>query len=330
MASSTMSNTAGFLAATCMALLLAACSNIDRTVQVDAGDDDANQDVVEGPVDSSESAAQDATVDPQLNFYLVAYRGDRMRLFWHESPHYADNRLTLGTPLAGCKQQTLYANAAGAAPVRVFIKGTAITPRRLRNTGEELAAWETLPEDSCSALITAGYWIEDAFVGLSLSTRDGVFRRVPARMPMEPDEAGADLQDLKGIRDWVQGSLPEGWAERQVTVSFDFPRGRRTEVTLSLAGAAATLDGPYYQTTDWKLEQPWNTVRFWTRAALARLELDFREQAESETGEVQSTVLTSVEGVRGAWWFDTQDGRDVTSALATPLEAASHIRFQVE
>lgn len=326
-----MNSAAGLLAAICVALL-AACSNLNREgpVQSDPGPDVASQDGGEGAVDSSEASGQDTLVTPEMTFYLVAYRGDRMRLFWHEWPHYADNRLTLGTPLADCKKQTLYAFAVGTPPERISHKGTALTPLRLRNTAEELAAWEQLPENNCSALITAGYWIEDAFTGLSLSTRDGVFRRVSARVPMDESEAGASLESLKGIRDWMEQSLPENWIEREITVSFDFPRGRRTQVTLSLPGAAATLDGPYYQTTDWQSEQPWNTVRFWTRAALARLELDFREQAESESGDVQSTVLTSVEGIRGAWWFDTQDGRDVTSALDTPIEGARHIRFQVE
>lgn len=327
MAPTIIGRSTGLLSATCLALLVA-CSNV--ATRENSGTETTESEGVEAPAAAGEPAEEAATAVPELRFYLVAYRSDRMRLFWHEWPHYADNRLTLGTPLDDCRKQTLYAYAVEAAPERVSHKGTAVTPLRLRNTAEEMAAWDRLPSGYCSAMITAGYWIEDAFTGLSLSTRDGVFRRVSARMPMEPGDAGASLGNLKGIKDWLEQSFPEEWAGREVTVSFDFPRGRHTEVTLSLMGAASTLDGPYYQTADWQNEQPWNTVRFWARAALARLELDFREQAESETGDVQSTVLTSVEGVRGAWWFDTQDGRDVTSALGTPLNGARHIRFQVE
>ena len=302
----------------CLLLSLAGCSSAGRDAEPGI------ESVETGP------ASEEVAAVPELTFYRLAYRRDRTRLFWQEWPHYVDTQLTLGTPLADCDVQALYAYSTEGTPRQVSRKGTPVTPVRLRNTDEELSAWAALPDDRCSALITVGYWIEDAFMGLSLSTGEGVFRRVPARFPMEGSEDGQRLESLRGITGQLQQAFPQDWDDRRMTISFDFPGGRRAEATLSLMEAAAQLDGSLYRSTAPRLERPWESVRFWTRAALARLELDFREQAEEETGSVLSAVLTSVNGVRGAWWFDTGDGRGVTSVLSTPVEQARHIRFRVE
>jgi hypothetical protein len=267
-------------------------------------------------------------VPPQLTFYQLEANTGSLHLFWHEWPYYADTRLNLVTPLADCASIAVYVNPEGAQLNLLSTQPTTVAPLKLRDSAEEMEKWYGFPAERCAVMVCAGYILDAAFMGLSFSTRDGVFHREFVTLTRERQGAW-QVHPLTGVAEQLHADFPELWYDREVTVSFDFPDGHREETTLMLAEAAEILEGPFYQGTTYHLRQPWNSVRFWTRAALAKLDLDFREQEVRGPGGLMTNQLVSVEGVGGNWTFDPRDGRPPHNVLYSPAQALRYLRFSI-
>lgn len=272
----------------------------------------------------------DVPTPTQLTFYQLTDSGDRVDIFWQEWPYGGDARLRLDSPLDGCESLALYVNPDAGNSRRLTPAPTTVALARLQSGDVELAAWQQLPAGRCAVLITAGYLLDEAFMGFSFATRDGVFHRQPLRLRAERQGRVWKTHPLTGIAERLAAEFPDDWQGRLVTVSFDWPDGRREEATLNLADAARLLDGPYYEGTHNHIEQPWKSMRFWVRAALAKLDLDFREQESPQDGRFASRELVSVANDEGRWVLDPRDGREPSTALGMPIIDARYLRIKLE
>jgi hypothetical protein len=272
----------------------------------------------------------DVPTPTQLTFYQLTDSGDRVDIFWQEWPYGADARLRIETPLEGCDSLAVYVNPDAGNPRRLSPAPTAVAPVRLTSADRALASWQQLPVGRCAVLITAGYLLNEAFMGFSFSTREGVFHRQPLRLRATRPGRVWKTYPLTGITERLAAEFPDDWQGRLVTVSFDWPDGRREEATLNLAEAARLLDGPYYEGTRNHIRQPWRSMRFWVRAAMAELDLDFREQESPQDGRFTFRELVSVANSEGKWVLDPRDGREPTTALAYPILQARYIRIKLE
>ena len=259
----------------------------------------------------------DVILSPELTIYQM--QREPLQLFWLEWPQNSATRMTLDSAPTDCERWAVYVNPQDNQLNRLSSAGTVVAPLTLQNGSAELANWSRLPADRCTVQVIAGYLIDEAFMGLSFSTRDGVFRREAVKLPREKS-GGWKLHALDGIVERLQQDYPAEWLDRVITVSFDFPGGHREETDLTLWQAAELLDGPFYRDAAFQIEQPWRYVRFWTRAALEKLKLDFREQ---------EGALVSVGQARGKWQVDPRDGRSAGAELFYPLLDARYLRLNI-
>jgi hypothetical protein len=270
-----------------------------------------------------------AEMPAQLTFYQVENRAGQLRLFWQESPYPSDNMMRVETPLMDCDSVALYINPTPDNPRHLGMAALKVAPQRLASGEVELAQWSSLPGEHCTVLLTAGYVMDETFMGLSFSTREGVFLRRELRLSIAKPpgtSAGGPQRKLEDPGDW---HIPDEWRRRTLTVSFDFPNGRREETTLSLEEVGHLLHGPYYLDDAYHRRWPWKTARFWVRGALAKLDLDFREAANRED-RYAARRLESVGGVSGDWVLDTRDGRGPTNVLSVPVDEARYLRLRVQ
>lgn len=265
----------------------------------------------------------------ELEFYQISDVGSNVRIFWHETPYLSDTQMQLQTPLSQCAHVALYANPTTENPNRLGQSPITVTPRQVKDQTEELAQWSRLPHDPCGVLVTAGYIKDVAFMGLSFSTRQGVFFRQYLRLTRDklPGEFLSDTQVALALL--ASSNNDDKWRDKEMTVSFDFPDGHREEITLSFHRAVQLLDGPYYRESQWNLKTPWIFARFWIRAAMAGLNLDFREQVSPDARGYFTLKLSSVNGFKGDWQLDTRDGRPPTDKLYTLLEESPYIRLSL-
>jgi hypothetical protein len=277
-----------------------------------------------------------------LEFYQLPGNGAELEIFWHETPYLADTRLRVNTPLESCDTLSAYVNPETAGPHRLSSEGISVAPKLVKDDNAEMAQWADLPDDPCGVLITAGYVMDTAFIGLSFSTREGVFHRESLRLSAAKDEEALPggwwlmavaepfmlpVYPIIGLASRTGTEVPKEWLSRTITVSFEFPDRRRRETTIGFEEAAQLLVGQHYLEGEAYVKTPWVTVRYWTRAALVKLDLDFREQATPPS--LTSTELVSVGGYAGRWVFDTRDGRPPATMLSVRVLDAKYVRFSV-
>jgi hypothetical protein len=278
-----------------------------------------------------EKIDEDVPRPAMLTFYQLGNSGSRLDIFWHEFPNSADTRLRLDAPLHDCEGLAVYVNPTAEQNNRLSrTTATSVAPVRLKLAESVMTPWSHLPDEPCAVLVIAGYLIDEAFMGLSFSTREGVFHRQEVQLIWEGRAHAWKVYPLTGITGQLEAGIPDEWWDRSVTVSFDFPNGRREETTLSLIEAARLLDGPLYQDTQYHKDYLWQSVRFWIRAALAKLDLDFREREYRGKGVSLPDELVSVDGVEGKWIVDPRDGREPNTHIDFLIEDARFIRLFLE
>jgi hypothetical protein len=276
-----------------------------------------------------------AGADTRLEFAIVDDSPDNARIFWRESPYTASSLLRVNADLPECERLS----PIGTDPVTV-------DPSRLDDREAEMAQWQYLPDGPCSVLISAGYIVNDLFLGLSFSTReDGVFQQFEVGLSEDRESSPTTwfllpwawmiYEPVYAVTIYplllVSLSIPVELQEEVVTVSFDMPDGNRLETTLQAEEALNLLAGQYYRETKLHRKAPWLQVRFWVRAALAKLSLDYREEVSTheQTYWEDTNQLVYVDGHWGPWRFDPRDGRAPRRSLYEPLGESRVIRLSL-
>jgi hypothetical protein len=137
------------------------------------------------------------------------------------------------------------------------------------------------------------------------------------------------LTPLLGVAYVAAKTWPDGEDPADATVvSFDFPDGARREVSLVYSEAKQLLEDRLGNSDfgRWADTEPWNFTRFWTTAALLRLEMDFRLTVDKEG---QHPVLFHAGGWSGPWRFGLRYGQGEMSDLSQPIGETRYIRFWV-
>lgn len=278
-----------------------------------------------------------------LEFSLAGTESPRPLIYWHELPAGNETALFLAPPLTDCAAAEFYANPAAGSLHRLSGKPTGIhPPADVPDEGPSDDPWRLLPAERCAVILSVGPRAAAGSSGLTASTRQGEFFRFAFPMPRDvPANMGAlvpaalfspldiFVTPLGGIAFVGARMSQDDPPTDATTVSFDFPDGTRREVSLTYSEARELLEKrlPGSDMNGFNFEI-WRSTRFWTLAALLRLELNFRVVAH-ENAQDQQRVLVHVGGWTGFWHFDLRDGSKTLTDLRRPTGTSGYIRFAV-
>lgn len=290
--------------------------------------------------------------DAVLEFRLASNTMPAPRVYWSESPPHAETMLTLRLPAADCESVSIYVNPTADSSNLLDEKTLSVAPAR--PGGSTTDYWQYIPADPCTILLLAGNFDDGDFSGVQYATVTSDFERLTIdlakdRIKNEDDDLPAYLWPLAVVMVPVYATVAvvtvESFGliprkdrdfEHPVTVSFDFPDGSREETIMSEEEAIELLDGPFYQDGALFPADRFNSnfARFWVRAALLKLELDFREeqiaQWNDENGTEYSTLaLVNVDGLDGDWLVDPRNGSEPATSLYTRIENPRFIRCRL-
>lgn len=285
-----------------------------------------------------------------LRFRLVSNEMPAPRIYWRESPPHAETLLTIRPPASGCDTVSIYVNPTAESPNLLGDKTMSVAPADPGGAGQ----WRFIPDTPCTVLLLAGESDESGFAGLSFSTPAGEFDRrhidlARDRIKSGDDKIPAYLWPVAVLMVPVYAAVGVTTAEtlglvprkerefgHAVTVSFDFPDGSRKETQMREDEAIEILKGRFYHDGAVFPADSYNsnTARFWIRAALLKLELDFREEQaaqwnEEHDAEYSTLALVSVGGIDGDWLIDPRDGTEPSDSLYMQLPNPRYVRCRV-
>ena len=93
-------------------------------------------------------------------------------IHWIEYPNPTETALTLNPQALDCEKFRFFINPTKSDPHELSDQLEEVELIKLRNEKEKQNLWNFVPPDRCAVLLTVGY---SDFVGLSASTRSGVF-----------------------------------------------------------------------------------------------------------------------------------------------------------
>jgi hypothetical protein len=283
-----------------------------------------------------EAAGEAATI----NVRLLGPDSDSPMIFIEESPQHNETILAVYDAGNKCQRFNVYVNPLPGSPNILTAEPLWVKPLSLDRESDERALWSSIQEDNCAMILMIGAVEETGFAGLSLSSSDGVIKRVG--MYFQDDKPGkgafwfysvsaAPLADaiLIVVGSPFFGAMAVDSATAKpfsdpVTVSFDFPDGTRRQTSLDYTEAEDMLRRNFPHLFS-PLYKEWNDIRFWTRAALVDLRLDYREVTSSKNGNVK---LAQVNQYQGRWRYDPRDGRKLKENISEPLLDTRYIRYK--
>lgn len=282
---------------------------------------------------------------PSIEFRVLDATMPGPRLFWRERPQHAVNVVTLAPELPGCDRARFFVSAHAGFATELGDGPVKIIPGRVADATELARTWDRLPNDPCIVHVFAGA-IGDAgergvFVDTGAPDGDAVSSGLPEGKPPQPGiwfmVPFAPMYDAVFSVTLFPVFAAGGAYERSkgpyaepVTVSFEFPDGRREEASLDYASADALLSpeiyDPIFPVRDYAR---WQLARFWIRAALMELALDHREvQIETER-DGWRVELASVDGEAGRWLVDPRDAREVGPSLLQLMGYSRVLRLRL-
>jgi hypothetical protein len=259
-------------------------------------------------------------------------------VYSEETPQRNETGIFVGQFIAGCHTYTIYANPSPESTNVLTTESVEIYPLILDDESDEHGLWSLVPDNRCALLLMVGEVQETGFAGFSLSTRDKVLKRVG--IYLQKDKPGKSIFWLFSIYpapfyDAVLlvvgtplfGAMAIDSASHKafpdpVTVSFDFPDGTRSQTSITYKEAETTLRRNFPALFSPLLNE-WNDIRFWTRAALLKLRLDYRE-VTSDKGNIN---LAQISQYQGLWRYDPRDGRGLETDIREPLQDTRYIRY---
>jgi len=260
-------------------------------------------------------------------------------IHWLEYPVPNETALTLNPQLLSCEKLRFFVNPTESDPHELSDKLEEVELIKLRTEKDEQILWDFLPPDQCAVLLTVGY---SDFVGLSVSTRSGVFERheISFQKDIEGNPAKLILVSIAPFYDAIampfvltyvlaDSAIP---SIDYVSVIFDFPDGRREETKLTYDEASHILKDHFYYSDFSEVKiSPSRIVNFWLHAALMKLRLDFRMEGlpKNEDSPFWQTKLKSIDKFEGGWLFQVDDLTSEFDLSKGGLKSGSVIRFYV-
>ena len=287
------------------------------------------------------ASLQEAAGEPaKINVRLLDLDSDISVICSEESPQHNETILSADQSWNNCHRNVIYVNPGPGQFHILTTEPQEVEPLFLNKESDERDLWLHVPDEQCALVLMMGTVENTGFTGLSLSTREKVIKRIG--MYFQDDKPGkgsfwfysvtaAPLADaiLIVVGTPFFGAMAVNSATEKpfsdpVTVSFDFPDGTRRQTSLTYAEAEDKLRRNFPRLFS-PLYKEWDDIRFWTRAALLDLHLDYREVAASNNKEVS---LVQVNQYSGNWQYDPRDGRDLQHNISEPLLDTRYIRYQ--
>ena len=260
---------------------------------------------------------------------------------WTETPIGNESAIYISSPLNECENIYCYLDAQADQNNQITEKFQTISPITYHDKQSRIAKLRELQLKQCDVLISVGVISEGEFSGISIIADQRVIAEKLFPMPedkpsdsrMWPGAAiGGPIADAIII-----GGAPVWWAifetEKQlipdvITISFDFENGERKETFLTYEEAHEILTKQYphvYEDFYGLFAQKEATVRFWARAALAKLNVSFREERFGL--KERNLEFTSINDEQSTWGFDLRDGSPRKCSLMNPIGTTGYIRF---
>lgn len=285
-----------------------------------------------------------------LTFWQNSPHGDGTHfLWWRESPVFAESMLPIPS-LAGCSRPVLYVNPDGRGRNKIDGKTVSVAPIALEYHDEVSHLWSYIDGDPCAVLVYAGQIEEGSFTGVMLLTNERVISELPAKLTgdQEADTGRLMMMPLTILIYDVPftllgGSLATGAAMREidafsepVAITFVLPDQTRYSTHINVKEARRLLKETNYVENQPLSYADWEVARFWTRAALIKLRLSFREQSQPETwdtGGPQFPELKHVAGVSGLWVYripgDSVERVNLSDSLGDHFKKMRELTFSL-
>ena len=256
---------------------------------------------------------------------------------------FAMIRLTLKPSFHDCKQVRIFATRSPEFPVELTSKAIAVQPIQLATRTEELSLWSNIPDAHCALLVTVGRIEDDDFTGISISTPREILRRYDTGLQdnLDPKHRWwgmvpvAVLFDVTHIPLYYAVGLIASSSDdptEPVTVIFQFPDGSRKSTTL-YSDEVKQLLAKFYPNVLSGLPFPLKRVRTWTRAVIAKLELEFTEEAGGELVHDEWTPdslrLKMLDGKVGNRVYRLDTAPESSNDLTFGMGDSSSVRFEL-
>jgi hypothetical protein len=254
-----------------------------------------------------------------------------------EYPIPNETALTLNPSLPGCEKLRFFANPTKSDVHELSDKLEKVELIKLRTEKDEQNLWNYLPSDQCSVLLTVGY---GDFVGVSASTRSGVFKRleISFQEDIESNAGALILATLAPFYDALYSPLyltmglavSTAPAIEDVTVVFDFPDGLQKETKLTYDEASRILKNHFFHSDFSELKiNPSRIVNFWLHAALIKLRLDFKMEGlpKDLDSPFWQARLKSVDKLESSWFFQIDNSTSGYDLNEGGLKSGSVLRF---
>ena len=274
----------------------------------------------------------------KIKFEVLNPQMPNPMIHWVEYPNPSETALTLNPSLPGCDKLRFFVNPTKSDAHELSDKFEEVDLIKLRTEKDEQNLWNFVPSDHCAVLLTVGY---GDFVGLSASTRSGVFERheISFQKDMEGNPfylitaAAAPFYDAWYTPSYLVLGLAAAAipAIDDLTVVLDFPDGRRNEIKLTYDEASAILKD-HFSNSDF-VEfgiLPSRFVNFWLHAALVKLRIDFTVKGSKTNPDSPflQAYIESIDRFEGSWRYQVDDSPVAFDLIEGPaLKSGSVIRF---
>ena len=261
-------------------------------------------------------------------------------IHWIEYPNPTETALTLNPQAPNCEKFRFFVNPTKSDPHELSDQLEEVELIKLRNEKEKQNLWNFVPPDRCAVLLTVGY---SDFVGLSASTRSGVFLKheisfqkdIEGIPPALITAAAGPFHDVMYTPLYLTFVLVDAAVASpdDITVVFDFPDGRRMETKLTYDEASRILKGHFFRSDSVEFGFMFSRLaNFWLHAALIKLRLDFSIQGiqTDPDSPFMRTSIQSIDKFRGSWLYQVDNSKvenNLTEAVR--IKPGSVIRFYV-
>jgi hypothetical protein len=264
-------------------------------------------------------------------------------IHWVEKPRHIETAIRLDPQLGDCKKVRIFVNHYPDSPRKLSEDQVGLVPLDLSSRDEEMESWKDIPIKECALLITLGSIREDLFTGVSVSTLNGVIHRhrtvLQGRLKGRPSQLGwlmfSNIYDYTHSPIYVLGGaagLKSGGPTQPVTVIFELPNNELLQTVIKRSEVTDLL-GTYYPNVLSVPMYPLEHIRAWTRAAIAKLKLEFVEEATGDLAHDEwipdSLSLKMVNGYWGNWRYTVNSHGAYNTNLANSIGDSNLIRFSL-
>ena len=248
--------------------------------------------------------AENRGSEAELRFRLVTAEMPAPRFYWSESPRHAETMLTITPTLPGCDAARIYINPSVRNQNSLNNDVIVTAPIHTTKSIDPDLYWANVTDKDCAVLVLAISDAQSKTEGLWVSTEAGQEALTSVNLPeSNPDD---DLHPsmvpfmvllapmylaIGGTAIEVANVIPgpDTSMLNELSVSFEFQDERVLETTLGKDEAINYLKGPYYIDGQFIKADAYNPflVRYWIRAAILKLDLDFREESANPFKETE-------------------------------------------